>query len=185
MDKAIKIPLIALSVLTTQLAMLLGNTTISKSAEHKPTGNNHKEISQTYYDRQMKIESMPVMIEQEKQTGVKIESLSGQYEREEQSEKQRRIKCDQQAKYYSKIGYTSGTGSYFIGEGKRVFNWNIYDCEANLKGYLDIQVMEASKERSCDSGQHCIEWKLESNELCQYYRYAMQTSINRTCFKKN
>ena len=46
--------------------MLLGNTTISKSAEHKPTENTfddtvHKfnNISQTFYDRKMSVESLP------------------------------------------------------------------------------------------------------------------------------
>jgi hypothetical protein len=69
MDKAVNIPLIALSVLTTQLVVLLGDTTMSKSAQYKPNENVntkiiYKQISQTYYDRQIKIESIPVMYEQ-------------------------------------------------------------------------------------------------------------------------
>jgi hypothetical protein len=177
MDKTMKTPLIALSILTTQLVILLGNTTIIKSAEHKPTGNNHKEISQTYYDRQMKIETMPVMYEQEKQTELISQSYGQEYNQRRQKELESKTHCNKLGDYWTSIGYA---GAYFI-DSNKVYYYDLSNggCEASYRGTLDDQPL-------CDySLGDCVQWKLEGTQLCEYTKYFPNGDIGKNCRTRN
>ena len=209
MDKAVKIPLIALSVITTQLVVLLGNTTMSKSAQYKPNQNEnakitYKQIPQSYYDRQIKIESIPVMYEQEKPSELMSQSFSDQWNKKDQSETQRRLKCDQQTEYYKKIGYAGGV--YYIGKNNEVYKWSSSRCESTLKGYVDGRtwmgrttyvgkdIVEGGG--PCDYTSYvggdvvkssgCDQWKLEKLQhngeviLCRYTR-SRDGSVSKYC----
>ena len=190
--------MIALSAATTQLAVLLGNTTISKSAQYK-------QISQSYYNQQIPTQSLPVTYEQEKQTEFIAQSFSDQYNRQEQLRETKNEKCDQMIQQVKQKGYgvQSNSGVYFVGESKGkyvVIAFDLY-CQQRIDGYLNepTDIYRHFGETSCDytlsksTGKsvqllmeqwngmplselqkfncrlnHFKEWKLEGDKLCRY-----------------
>ena len=134
MKKTIRIPLIALSVVTTQLAVLLGNTAISKSAQYK-------QISQSYYNQQIPTQSLPVTYEQEKQTELIAQSFSDQYNRQEQLRETNSKKCDQMIQQVKQKGYgdPSNYGVHFVGASKGKYVVIAIDvmCRQRIDGYLN------------------------------------------------
>lgn len=130
---------------------------------------------------------MPVMYDQKKQTELRTQSFSDQYDRQEQLEEQRRIKCDQQTKYYREIGYGSGSFTYYIGKKNEVYEWDVTDCESHLKGYEDGRTFGEGGipcDYNSSYGRYCIQWKLESNKLCKYKGFE-DGRVERYCTNKN
>lgn len=198
MRKTIRIPLIALSVVTTQLVVLLGNTTISKSAQYK-------QISQSHYNQQIPIQSLSAMYEQEKQIEFIAQSFSDRYNRQEQLRETKNKECDQMKQQVKRNGYgdTSEFYKYFVGasEGKYVVIAFSDDCQQRIDGYLNEphDIYRYFNETSCDwtlgrsTGKsvkllmeqwngmslselqkfncrldYFKEWKLEGAKLCMY-----------------
>jgi hypothetical protein len=194
MDKAVKIPLIALSILTTQLVVLLGDTTMSKSAQYKPNENVntkiiYKQISQTYYDRQIKIESMPVMYEQKnKQNLIAQPNSNLRNELNNINESlERRDRCEK--KFESQSSFRTSWGSLV----RRVVGNDIYEVSSDTSDIcsekwtkvdvIGVQRMYSTSDLRNERGYPQRIYYKENGKLCIYDKYDETYDVRKECYE--
>jgi len=179
MDKAVKIPLMALSVLTTQLVVLLGNTTISKSAQYEP-------ISKSYYDRQITIQSLPVMYKQKKSDIPALSDIRNELNKEKQSQERGETcyKVLQSQSSFSRYGH-----SFYrvVGDNVYLAYYDVPDvCSQRWTLAYVIGVQYQGEDqwiREKYPGYPKFVHYRENGELCEYKKNQPDHSVEKQCFK--
>ena len=169
--------------------MLLGNTTISKSEEQKPTGNKHIQISQTYYDRQMKIETMPVMYEQEKPTELRSQSNSDL--RNELNYREQRDKnveaCQNDFKSQSSYGSDGAASTYYRVVENDIYKVYVDTFDACSQKWTKVDVIGVQRmydipDLRNEGGYPQKVYYKEKGQLCRYSKYDRNYEVRKDCF---
>jgi len=202
MNKAMKNPLIALSVLMIQLVVLLGYTTTSKSAQYKPNENvntkiNYKQISQSYsqsyYERHIKgtIKSLPdvytpVMYpDQRVLNSPELKTQAGlrdelNYQKNDQITKEQCLK-----KMINQSSFDDSGGSYYRIQGDDIYYTFLTWDSACAKQWEKIgrigQIINTDYDSAYKSWNK-QELHREGREICIYSKQVWETTPKKSCY---
>ena len=161
--------LITLSLLATQLLLLTGNATLSKSAQQKTTKNmiNNKE----HYSKQIS------------------QSFFDEFNQQKQAEREREERCKKERAYYREIGYDGGETIVFIKNNNEIYFYSQTGCSITFVGYEGGRTTCETGLGNLDYNQmgdlkRCYQYQWEGNKLCRYTRHPSGDGLQKGCWSK-